>query len=60
MKDMIFKTGAFVFTAILFAIPILWTCAWCLGWDDFIKWLLTIVIIGEYLTASALMVNWNE
>ena len=43
--------GAIIVTLILIAIPIITTVSFCLHWDNFIKWLLTIVAAGEIFLA---------
>lgn len=49
MKKTLIEIGAFVVSAILVAIPILWLSSFLCEWDGFIKTLLTIVIILEYI-----------
>ena len=43
--------GAIIITLILIAIPIITTVSFCLHWDSFIKWILTILSIGEIVLA---------
>lgn len=42
--------GSFVVTAILFAIPILTTCAFVLHWDGFWQFLFVIFSMAEFIT----------
>jgi hypothetical protein len=40
--------GIFVVTAVMFAIPILCTCSFALGWDARVAWTLTILTMIDF------------
>lgn len=49
MKKTLIDIGAYVISAVLMAIPVLWISSFLCEWDGFIKTLLTIAIIFEYI-----------
>lgn len=49
MKNLFEFTGAIEVTTLIIAIPILMTCSFFCGWVGFIKWLLVMLTIFEWL-----------
>lgn len=55
MSKIVSIIGGIVVSVLLYAVPILTTCAFTLGWDDFIAYLLLIVALTE-LTCLTLLI----
>ena len=49
MKDIVYEIGVFIVTAILYVIPIITACSIIYEWDGFLKTLLIIASIIEFL-----------
>ena len=53
MSKLIRIIGSIVFSAFMYCVPIIFTCSFFLGWDSFIKWILCICTIGQFLMLCA-------
>lgn len=47
MKTLAEIIGAIIISIVIFAIPIVTTLSWACSWDDFIKYILTIICTSE-------------
>ena len=52
--------GGIVVSVLLYAVPILTTCAFTLGWDDFIARLLLVVALVEFTCLTLLICDKAE
>ena len=48
--------GSIVVSILLYAVPILTTCAFTLGWNKFVAYLLTIVSLTEFVCLVAFII----
>ena len=53
LESVVKLIGCLVVATIMFAIPCLATLAWVLNWEMFLKYLFTMVLIGDILTITA-------
>ena len=53
MSAIIETIGGIVVSVLLYAVPILTTCAFTLGWGNYIAYLLTIVALAEFFCLVA-------
>ena len=49
MKDAFMFIGCIVFAAFLMAIPMVWIYSFICRWDDVLKFILTPILIAEYI-----------
>ena len=49
MSKFVRELGTTSLTTIIIAIPILTACSFCFRWFDFIKWILILLTIGEWI-----------
>ena len=49
MNKFIRELGTIFLTTIIIAIPMLTACGFCFRWSDFIKWILTLLTVGEWI-----------
>ncbi len=55
MKKTLIFIGSFALTVILMSVPILTTLSWVFGWGDFIKFILIMGMIVEFLVLSGII-----
>ena len=49
MNKFVRELGTTSLSTIIITIPILTACGFCLGWYDFIKWILIFLTIGDWI-----------
>ena len=49
METIIRILGSVIFGLAMYSVPVLCVCAYTLGWEDFVKYLLTIAAFGQAL-----------
>ena len=55
MNKFVRELGTTSLSTIIIAIPMLTACSFCLGWFDFIKWILILLTIGEWIGVYAMI-----
>lgn len=52
--------GSVVFAAFMYAVPVLLACAFCLDWDSFAAYLLTIVALAQFTSLIGIVYDRAE
>ena len=55
MTKIIKIIGSAVFTAVMYAVPVMIACAFCLNWDGFYKLCLLIMGAGQYIVLTSIV-----
>ena len=55
MRDLLVTIGSVIFTAFLFCLPVLLTCAFCLDWSRLVKLGLITLNVIEFLIVTAVI-----
>jgi len=57
MKDMLIFLGSAALSVIIMSIPVLTTCSFTLNWGSFLKFILTLFTIGEFVILTSVIGN---
>ncbi len=55
MNKLVRELGTTSLTTIIIVIPMLTACGFCLRWSNFIKWILILLTIGEWVGVYAMI-----
>lgn len=55
MRKIVRIVGSIVLAALMYCVPIVFTCAFCLGWDGFMKLILLICAVGQVAILAELV-----